>query len=553
MKILKKLLLYVNTVRHLKFKQFIFNFIRRFSGNQKIVNISDVSCHPLNLIAPIVYKNKIDNDSVCFLNQKRSFEYISDWACMDEPKLWRYNLHYFDYLLDTGASEQTKDKLIDDWIQASYNLKEDAWEAYPISLRLVNWVKYFIIYKNNCVPDAWLKSLYQQAHVLSNSIEYHILANHYLKNGKGIFFAGAYLNGKSSKKWFQQGKKILLEEIDEQVLDDGGHYEKSPMYHSIAVEDYLDIVNLINSNSLNISANETSYLNDKMVLMLDFLNQILMPDGNIPLLNDSAFKIAPHPDLIFEYANQVLNYKHINDSSSRNAINTLASSGYFIIKNNLDMCVIDCGSVSPDYQPGHTHCDLLSYELAINGIRVIVDTGVHDYENGDDREYCRSTRAHNTIEIDGLEQSEVWGQFRVARRAEVHCASLVQEDEGRCVFTGSYSPYWSGATKVVHTRVLEQSSKQWVIKDTATGSGSHEVNNFIHLHPDIGCINEAGRYFFIKDNIKLASISFSDNVVVHLDDGWYYPEFGVKQKNRVIRLLYKGDFPVQQEYMIEAL
>ena len=218
----KKLLLYFNTVRHLKTKQFLFNFIRRFFNKKQFVEINDVACNQLKLIQPIKYSNKIDSTSVCFLNESRSFEYISDWTCIREPKLWRYNLHYFDYLLDDGASEEIKDKLIDDWIKCSHSLKVDACEPYPVSLRIVNWVKYFTVYKKNSVPKLWLQSLYQQAYILNNSIEYHILANHYLKNGKGLFFAGAYLQGAEAEKWFNKGKKILLEEVEEQILDDGG-------------------------------------------------------------------------------------------------------------------------------------------------------------------------------------------------------------------------------------------------------------------------------------------------------------------------------------------
>ena len=550
---LAKLLLYYNTVRHLKFRQFVFNFIRRFSGNQKIANISDVSSLPLSFISSITYKNKIDNDSVCFLNQKRSFDYISDWACMDDHKLWRYNLHYFDFLLDDGASVQIKDKLIGDWISISHSLKEDAWEPYCVSLRLVNWVKYFIEYKDNKIPEAWLVSLAQQAHVLYHSIEYHILANHYLKNGKGLFFAGAYLGCADSNKWFDIGKKILLEEAGEQILNDGGHYEKSPMYHSILVEDYLDVINLMASNSLSFTADEFSFLSAKTKKALSFLNTILMPDKDIPLFNDSAFKITPHPDEIFKYAQRVIGYEQ-PEINNKNEITALVDSGYFIIRNNDCMGVIDCGSISPDYQPGHTHCDLLSYELAIHGHRVVVDSGLHDYESSQDRIYSRSTKAHNTIEIDAKEQSEVWGQFRVARRAEVIAARLYNDEKIGNIFEGSYKPYWSSsADNIVHSRKITNKDNKWIISDGVSGSGNHSVKNYIHLHPDIICKLENGSCTLYKDDTKLAKITFTDNTDVATEEFWYYPEFGKKIKNTVIVLTYVGQLPSTQGYEITVL
>ncbi len=124
-----------------------------------------------------------------------------------------------------------------------------------------------------------------------------------------------------------------------------------------------------------------------------------------------------------------------------------------------DMMVIDCGAIGPDYQPGHAHCDTLSYELAIDGRRVIVDSGVHDYEPTQHRAYARSTPAHNTVVIDGQEQSEMWGVFRVARRARPLPAYVRQETDGRLFlrermlaiedcqigsFTGDRSPPMAG-------------------------------------------------------------------------------------------------------------
>ncbi len=497
---------------------------------------------------PVAYKNKIDNESVCFLNQKRSMEYIQDWTCLDEPKLWRYNLHYFDFLLDDGASQEIKDRLVDSWVLASSGLKVDAWEPYPVSLRLVNWIKYFIVYKKNSVPESWLKSLYQQSQVLFNSIEYHILANHYLKNAKALFFTGAYLKSDDADKYFNKGIKILLQAAEEQILSDGGHYEKSPMYHSIVVEDFLDVINLVQSNSLVISDQDVSFLKDKTKQALNFLDAIVMPDGEIPLFNDSAFNIAPHPDLLFKYAYELTGY--IRDSSvSQKRTISLNDSGYYMIKGDNSVCIVDCGAVSPDYQPGHTHCDLLSYEMSIHGKRLIVNSGLHDYENSQQRAYCRSTKAHNTLEIDGREQSEIWGQFRVARRAEVLSAEMVQTDEGAVIFTGSYRPYWAAKAQLAHTRQVRHANNQWIITDAVSGAGEHVVKNYLHLHPEVSCTQD-DEYILSTGQNKLAKITFSDNVVVTIESGCYYPEFGKTIKNTVIVLTWTGTLPVKLQYTI---
>ena len=95
----------------------------------------------------------------------------------------------------------------------------------------------------------------------------------------------------------------------------------------------------------------------------------------------------------------------------------LRDAGYYGARGSGHYVVCDAAPIGPDYQPGHAHGDLLSFELSLAGRRVIVDAGVHGYDGDPLRAWCRSTRAHNTVEIDGEDQCEFWGTFRVARRA----------------------------------------------------------------------------------------------------------------------------------------
>ena len=340
-----------------------------------------------------------------FLNTSRSFsDGAIDWVCSDMPKLWRYNLHYFDYLHDQGRSYVSLTEIVSDWIEKNRVGAEDAWEPYTISLRIVNWIKWFLSGDaGKSPPREWLKSLYSQAGWLENNIEYHLLANHYLKNAKALFFAGAYFSGADAERLLEKGLKILCEEASEQILPDGGHHERSPMYHCIVTEDYLDVLNLslVNAGLVDQDTNDT--LMGSTIAALDFLNDILHPDGQIPLFNDSAFGIAPLPEQLFHYAQQVMQYSRPERCKGL-CLSAKSESGYFTIRDGGDMLIVDCGQIGPDYQPGHAHCDTLSYELSLDGRRVIVDAGVFDYENSGDRKYARSTRAHNTVVVDCEEQ-----------------------------------------------------------------------------------------------------------------------------------------------------
>ena len=285
-----------------------------------------------------------------------------------------------------------------------------------------------------------MRSLYLQAAWLERNIEHHLLANHYLKNAKALFFAGAYFAGVDADRWLKKGLKILGEESREQILPDGGHHERSPMYHCIVVEDYLDVLNLACSNRNLVDPDCIDMLQQRTTAALDFLHDILAPDGQIPLFNDSAFGIAKTPAQLFNYASRVMQYSppEYPDGLS---ICAKPDSGYYVIRDRNDMCIIDCGLIGPDYQPGHAHCDTLSYELSLNGRRIVVDAGVYDYESGEDRVYARSTHAHNTVAVDMQEQSEIWGVFRVARRARPMQSRLEQLDDGRVRFEGAHDGY----------------------------------------------------------------------------------------------------------------
>jgi len=255
-------------------------------------------------------KTLSDNDFY-FLNQKKSFpkEEI-DWVCEDMPRLWRYNLHYFDYILDQNRSTDSIKSLISAWIEQNPVGTITAWEPYTISLRIVNWIKLFL--KEDflkSVKQDWLDSLYLQTRWLEKHIEYHILANHYLKNGVALFFAGIYFTGKDAERWLRKGQKILREEMDEQFLGDGGHYERSPMYHSICVEDYLDVLNLAQRSGFT-DLKLVSELEKRIPETLTFLDDISMPDKKISLFNDSAFGIAPSIDKLFDYAREVIGYEN---------------------------------------------------------------------------------------------------------------------------------------------------------------------------------------------------------------------------------------------------
>jgi hypothetical protein len=134
----------------------------------------------------------------------------------------------------------------------------------------------------------------------------HLLANHLLKNGKALFFGGVFFTGPEAERWRARGLEILLREADEQILADGGHYERSPMYHCIVLEDYLDVLNLLQAVPGLVPAEAENRLRAAASRALRFLADITAGDGRIPLFNDAAFGIVAEPGVLVDYGSRVV-------------------------------------------------------------------------------------------------------------------------------------------------------------------------------------------------------------------------------------------------------
>lgn len=549
-----RLLLYANTLRHLRASQ-LYALIRKrlFPSTRRIPPVKEVRTRFGVGLTPGIHRLGRSNQSYAFdfLNHEKRFPYGRvDWRCADMPKLWRYNLHYFDYLSEQGRTVQEQSVLISDWIAHNPPGATDAWESYTLSLRTVNWIKYFI-QSGNPIPTDWLHSLYVQVLWLEDDLEDHLLANHYLKNGVALFFAGLYFSGPDADRWLTLGRRILSDEMEEQFLQDGGHYERSPMYHAISVVDYLDVLNLMQHSGAAESFPEEAYLIDRTATALAFLDDLCFPDGEIPLFNDAAFGIAPPPVDILSYGQRITGYTRKVWTDELAAIQK-PQTGYFVIRNRSNMLIVDCGAVGPDYQPGHAHADTLSFELGIDGRRVIVDSGVYDYEPGPRREYARSTKAHNTLSIDGQDQSETWGVFRVARRAYPLYARLTVEGSERVRFEGAHDGYRRLHGRLIHSRAVTCGrSGRWEIQDTVGGSGEHLIESRLHVHPDLH-VELRQLVVEIRDHLgkSILTISPTSNVEVRLEKGWYFSEFGRERANSTIVMTYCGTVPVTLGYVM---
>lgn len=435
-------------------------------------------------------------------------------------KLWRYNQHYFDDLnaLDAARRKDWHQSLLQRWVVENPPGLGTGWEPYPTSLRIVNWIKWQC--SGNGLPDASLQSLAVQARWLTQRLERHVLGNHLFANAKALVFAGCFFSGGEADAWLQQGLAIIRKELSEQVLPDGGNFELSPLYHAIFWEDLLDLIKLSQAYPEVLPATTMASWRKVAVQMQAWLQGMTHPDGEIALFNDAAMGIAPNLKELTAYAERLGLRVHQPTLSN---LQHFASSGYIRLASEQALAFLDVAPVGPDYLPGHAHADTLSFELSLFGQRVVTNGGTSEYGTGPIRQLERGTAAHSTVTINGENSSEVWGGFRVARRA--YPMDLAIDQNAECITVRcSHTGYRRLRGKPVHQREWQWTDSSLQVTDTVSGSVEHAVARF-HLHPEIEVVQSK------RSNWTLALPGQSVQVFVEhgsasLEESYYAPEFG---------------------------
>lgn len=523
------LIRYFHTLRYLKLQQIIgrvwFHLARPRPDNSPA---PPVRCVPTTLALPARRRaNLLDVETFHFLNQTGSLHDLG-WddagnggRIQFPSKLWRYNQHYFDDLnaLDSEQRKGWHQTLLQRWVAENSPGLGTGWEPYPTSLRIVNWIKWQ--YSGHALPDACVQSLAAQARWLTGRLEHHILGNHLFANAKALVFIGCFFSGDEASAWLQQGLAIIRKELPEQVLPDGGNFERSPMYHSIFLEDLLDLINLSQAYPGVLPSDAVAVWREVATRMQSWLLAMTHPDGEIAFFNDAAIGIAPSPRELMAYAQRLGLGDH---QPSLEKLQHFDSSGYIRLAANDAVALLDVAPVGPDYLPGHAHADTLSFELSLFGQRVVTNGGTSEYGTGAIRHLERGTATHNTVAVNDENSSEVWAGFRVARRA--YPTGLMIEDSGisitvRCAHTG----YRRLRGKPTHRREWHWSDHSIQVTDTIKGSAENAIARF-HLHPDIS-VREAQPHLWILE------VPGGHSVRAHIDCGFaikeeshYAPEFG---------------------------
>jgi uncharacterized heparinase superfamily protein len=433
-------------------------------------------------IAPIARPASMEApDRFRFLNVARDIAGAAAWNRPDIERLWTYNLHYFDDL-NAARADTRRDAhaaLIGRWIAENPPTSGAGWEPYPISLRVVNWVQWHI--RHGGLDAAALASLAAQARALTARLEYHLLGNHLFANAKALIFLGAFFAGAEAEAWLTRGLRILARELPEQILPDGGHFERSPMYQAIIAEDLLDLLWLARAapDGLHARLPVTDWT-AAAERMLAWLGIMTHPDGGVAFFNDAALGVAPAPAALARHAADL---GLAAPPASAAGIRVLTDSGYFRLQNDDAALLFDAGPLGSRYLMGHGHADTLSFEMSLSGTRLFTNSGTSTYQAGRQRLLERGSAAHNTVTVDGRDSSEVWSAFRVARFARVSDREW-NETNGALVVAAAHDGFRRQFRGPRHRREIALEPGALRVTDRLVDGTWHLAEARFHLAPD---------------------------------------------------------------------
>jgi len=361
-------------------------------------------------------------------------------------RLGRFHRQYGDDVFEAaraGDLQETR-RLVATWIEAHPPHVSDAWHPYPLSTRVGNWIGALTLLPELASPEL-SQSLWRQLRRLERNVEDDVLGNHVIRNARALVLGGASFGAPGLSR---RGVDLLRRELPEQVLPDGGHYERSPSYHLVVLRDLLEIQ----------AASPHSWLAEAIDRMRAFAAALQRPDGAPALFNDGTIDV-PRLDL----------------PDPPEGMTVFPDAGFVVVRDGLLWLAFRCGEAAPAFLPAHAHADALSFQLWWDGRPVVVDPGTYTYEPGADRDWFRGTRAHSTVTVDGRDQFRLWGAFRSGPLPKVSLRyAREQAVEASIVLPG----------RVRQVRRIEWGDGEVLVLDQLDGKGRRRVESRLVLSPD---------------------------------------------------------------------
>lgn len=435
-------------------------------------------------------------------------------------QLWSMNLHYMEYL--EAADDATFETLVTDWLAAALpygpGYWRDVWNSYAVSLRVVVWMQQLAI--RPALPTALRNtmnaSLAGQIEFLARNLETDLGGNHLIKNIKALIWASAYFTGAAAARWRRLGLHHLQLALNEQILPDGMHFERSPSYHAQVFADLLECKVAL--------ANDSAVLDEALHRMAQVAIDLAHPDGRPALFNDAGLTMCYAPDTCLAAYETIFGRR-----LAPRAVFALPDAGFFGCRNSGDVFIADCGPIGADCLPAHAHADILSFEWSVAGHRVIVDQGVYEYVAGPKRTASRAAASHNTLTIDGYDQADFFGDFRVGRRPAVRARMWEPRSDGFSL-DGTHDGFTHAPGAPRHVRRFDVSPDRVAIRDTIEGENQVGASAGMLLHPDVTIANEGS-----NPGTELTLIVGGTHIAltaterVRIEPAVWWPDMGVEK------------------------
>src|SRR5579859_941684 len=455
-----------------------------------------------------------------------TFEGAVDWFyCPPHNVDWAWELNRHAYFVSLGQAYAYSGEaryvqgfraLILDWLKRNPPaVGAPSWSSvFEVGFRLNAWLwayHYFLPALDEETLLACLRGLWLHGRFLAANLEYPVANNHLLLESKALALIGLMLpEAPEARAWQREGLRVFWQQIRRQVRPDGVHAEQASMYHQIVASELLELLVLLDNNGLAAPLD----IRERLVAMLSFEQALTKPDGEIPLLGDSALADSYHrfsatagaawldrPELSVvprEATREAATMWLLGPERSgqlRAAPQSAAVSqafhagGYYVMRGGDEQdpayLVFDCGPFGDPAEPGHGHADALSFELYAAGRTLILDPGVYSYHRGSDwRNFFRGTTAHNTVVVDSADQSELVDDWHVLRPAQASLLAWVTTPQFDLV-EGVHNGYRRLREPVTHRRqIFFVKPDYWVVMDWLEGAGSHTFDLYFHLAPE---------------------------------------------------------------------
>ncbi len=406
--------------------------------------------------------------------------------------------------------------------------------SLELGLRLINWAlawqllgglhsPLFAGADGEAFRDRWLESVYQHAEFISGHLSLHSSANNHLVGEvAGLYTAAlAWPHWDAAAQWRKTAGDILEREALLQNAPDGVNREQAVSYQQFELDLLLLPLLAARANGLDFPAAYVA----RIEAMLVYLACVIDHGGNVPMFGDAddgfAVRLDPRPGFSryhsllatgailfgrgdFKAKAETLDDKTrwlfgagapgafaaIDTSNARLPVRReFPDGGYYILGCDFETddeirMVADAGPLGYREIAAHGHADALSFTLSMAGEEFLVDPGTFAYHTEAEwRAYFRGTSAHNTVRVDGRDQSQQGGNFMWLRKARAGCSQW-STSAGEDAFEGWHDGYTALADPVMHRRriVLDKTARRIVIEDTLQMEGEHEVELFLHAH-----------------------------------------------------------------------